>query len=410
MKKRDKVWAFLLILAMALVLGGCSSVQTDALTDRDPSSASSVTSDTERADDDSLVTGDDPVDLGEASTPLQSGTTPFAPGDPSFTVYFIDVGQADSALAVCDGAAMLIDGGNVADSDLIYTFLKNHGVTHLNYIIATHAHEDHVGGLAGALNYATATAAFSPVTSYNSKAFNNFTKYLAAQKVSLTTPKPGDKFSLGGADVLVMGPVNPSDEPNNTSIVLKITYGKTSFLFTGDAERTEEQDILNAGYDLSATVLKVGHHGSDTSTTYPFLREIMPEYAVISCGVNNSYGHPHENLLSRLRDADVTVFRTDMQGDIICVSDGKEVNFTTERNANAQTNPTAGAGTQAQESAQTPAPNPATSTVVYIGNTNSHKFHRPNCRSLPAEKNQIIFNSRDEANLAGYSPCGICNP
>ncbi|GHU93591.1 competence protein ComE [Clostridia bacterium] len=256
------------------------------------------------------------------------------------TVYYIDVGQADSALVLCEGAAMLIDGGNAADSDLIYTFLKNHEIDKLDYIVATHAHEDHVGGLAGALSYAAADTALCPVTDYDTKAFKNFVKALDKQGIDITVPKHGDAFNLGGADVKILGPINPSDEPNNMSIVMKITYGDTSFLFTGDAERAEEADILDAGYDLSSTVLKVGHHGSDTSATYPFLREIMPLYAVISCGKKNSYGHPHENTLSRLRDADVTLFRTDMQGTITAVSDGKTVSFTTERNAEAQTNPT----------------------------------------------------------------------
>ncbi|GHU88983.1 competence protein ComE [Clostridia bacterium] len=256
------------------------------------------------------------------------------------TVYYIDVGQADSALVLCGGAAMLIDGGNAADSDLVYTFLKNHEIDKLDYIVATHAHEDHVGGLAGALSYATVDTALCPVTEYDTKAYKNFVKALDKQGVSITVPKHGDAFKLGDAEVKIVGPINQSDEPNNMSIVMKITYGGTSFLFTGDAERAEEADILDAGYDLSSTVLKVGHHGSDTSTTYPFLREIMPSYAVISCGKKNSYGHPHENTLSRLRDADVTLFRTDMQGTITAVSDGKTVGFTTERNAAARTNPT----------------------------------------------------------------------
>jgi competence protein ComEC len=261
-------------------------------------------------------------------------------GETGFTVYFIDVGQADSTLIISDGATMLIDGGNVADSDLVYTFLKDHGVSRLDYIVGTHAHEDHIGGLAGALNYATAGVAICPVTEYDSKAFNNFVKYLGEQGVSITVPKPGDTFTLGGANVQIFAPINPSDEPNNTSIVMKITYGDTSFLFTGDAEREEEADILEAGYDISATVLKVGHHGSETSTSYPFLREITPKYAVISCGTGNSYGHPHDDTLSKLRDADATLYRTDLQGTITTVSDGNTVSFTTEKNGTIQTNPT----------------------------------------------------------------------
>ena len=334
--------------------------------------------------------------LLSSCTPAQDGAA--VNGD--FSVYFIDVGQGDSALVVCDGAAMLIDGGNPSDSDLIYTFLKDHGVTHLEYIAATHAHSDHIGGLAGALNYATVGTAFCPVTEYDSRAFDNFVKYLGEQDKAVTVPSHGDKFQLGGADVLVVGPIRSSNEPNNTSIVLKITYGQTSFLFTGDAERPEEADILEAGYDLRSTVLKVGHHGSDTATTYPFLREIMPQYALISCGKDNSYGHPHDNALSRLRDADVTLFRTDLQGTITCTSDGKTVSFTTERNANTQTNPTVSSKPDA----------PAAEEVHYIGNVNSRKFHRPTCSGLPDEKNRVTFETRDAAIDEGYAPCGSCKP
>ena len=310
------------------------------------------------------------------------------------TVFFIDVGQADSALVICDGKTMLIDGSNASDSDLIYTFLRNHNISTLDYIVATHAHADHIGGLAGALNYATVKTALCPVTEYFSKEFDNFRVYLDKQGVSITVPSPGDTFQLGRADVVVLGPINSSDNPNNTSIVLKVSYGTTSFLFTGDAERLEEQDMLESGYDLSATVLKVGHHGSDTSTTYPFLREIMPQYAVISCGRGNSYGHPHENLMSRLRDADVVVYRTDMQGTITCSSDGETVRFATERNAGVQTNPT----------------RPIEQAEYYIGNTNSKKFHLPTCSGLPAERNRVKFDSREAAVNEGYEPCGTCKP
>ena len=314
--------------------------------------------------------------------------------DGALTVYFIDVGQADSALVLCDGGAMLIDGGNVEDSSLLYAFLKEHNISHLDYIVATHAHEDHVGGLTGALNYATVGIALCPVTGYDSRAFGNFVKYLNEQGVEITVPRFDDTFKLGGAVVTVLAPVKPSDEPNNTSIVLHIKYGETTFLFTGDAEREEEADILDMGYDISSTVLKVGHHGSDTSTSYPFLREIMPEYAVISCGTDNSYGHPHDGTMSRLRDADVTVFRTDMQGTITCVSDGVDVNFSTERTAVSPTNPTA----------------EVLPEEYYVGNRNSLKFHRSACSGLPQEKNSVIFNTRQEAETLGYAPCGICKP
>lgn len=337
------------------------------------------------------------------------------PEGSSFTVHFIDVGQADSALVLCDGSAMLIDGGNAEDSSLIYSYLRNLSIDHLDYIVCTHAHEDHVGGLAGALNYATVDTALCPVTDYDSRAFQSFVSYLGKQGVSITIPTAGDTFMLGSASVTVLGPINPDvDEPNNTSIVLRIVYGDTSFLFTGDAEREEEQDILDAGYTLNSTVLKVGHHGSANSTTYPFLYEIMPQYAVISVGENNSYGHPTEEALSRLRDADVKVYRTDMQGDVICTSDGNTVTFSVERNEDADTLAAVGPNSvQASNVQPTAAPADVPAGTEYVLNTNTHKFHYPSCSSVSqmSEKNkQYYTGTRDEVIAMGYDPCGRCHP
>ena len=242
----------------------------------------------------------------------------------SFAVHFIDVGQADSALVLCNGESMLIDGGNAADSNLVVAYLKKQNVDHLDYMICTHAHEDHVGGLSGPLSVMPVEEIYAPKTGASSKAYQNFLKKSEAQETEIKHPAPGDSFTLGSSSVEILGPVTEQGaDVNNTSIVLKITYGDTAFLFTGDAEREEEQDLLACQYDLSADVLKVGHHGSKNSTTYPFLREVMPEYAVISVGEGNSYGHPTEDTLSRLRDAGATVLRTDLLGDIVITSDGK---------------------------------------------------------------------------------------
>ena len=323
------------------------------------------------------------------------------PKDSTFEVHYLDVGQGDCSLILCDGQAMLIDGGEAAESSKVYAYLKAHGVNHLDYLVATHAHSDHIGGLSGALNYATVDTAFSPVTEYDSKTFSSMVKYLGNQGLSITVPSAGESVMLGSAYVQILGPQRTYDDPNDMSIVLKVTYGETSFLFTGDAERTAEADILDAGCDLSATVLKVGHHGSDTSTSYPFLREVMPEYAVIQVGKDNSYGHPTEDTLSRLRDADVKVYRNDLQGDIICTSDGKAVSFTTTKNESVQTNPTV---------IVTPEVDEPDDAGEYIGNRNSKKFHLPTCKNLPAEKNRIYFDSRQAAVEAGQSPCGNCKP
>ncbi len=328
--------------------------------------------------------------------------TPPTTDESTFEIHFIDVGQADSALVLCDGKAMLIDGGNRADGNLIYSYLQARSITYLDYVVCTHADEDHVGGLASALTYADAGTIYSPVKEYSSDAFKNFASKVAARQKELIQPAAGTVFSLGSAQITVVGPVGTYSDNNNRSIVLRIVYGETSFLFTGDAERQAETDILASGATLKSTVLKVGHHGAETSTTYPFLREIDPDYAVISVGKNNTYGHPTEDALSRLRDADVKVFRTDMQGDIICKSDGKTVSFTVARNADAVTNPTE--KESSVTSGDTPAP------TLYIGNTQSKKFHKASCSSLPSEANRIVFQSAQEARDAGYTSCGICKP
>ena len=224
----------------------------------------------------------------------------------------------------------MIDGGNVADSNVVAAYLKKEDVTELNYVVCSHAHEDHVGGLSGALSVTKADNIYAPKTEANTKAYKNFKKKAEEQNVEIKHPNVGDKIQLGSSTVEFLGPVDENGKDlNSTSIVLKIIYGNTSFLFTGDAESDEEEEILNSGADLKSTVLKVGHHGSRTSTSYPFLREVMPQYAVISVEKGNSYGHPNEETLSKLSDAGVEVYRTDESGDIVMTSDGNSINIVT---------------------------------------------------------------------------------
>lgn len=351
-----------------------------------------------------------------SASPAQMAPSPESenlPDGSSFSVHFIDVGQADAALVECDGHYMLIDGGNRDDSDVIYTVLKKAGAEKLDIVVGTHAHEDHIGGLPGAFSYAEAELSLCPVTEYDSGVFETFKEYAEEKGGGLTVPEVGDEYDLGSAKVEILG-LNAGEDTNDSSIILMIRYGETSFLFTGDAEREAEQAVLDSGSELKADVLKVGHHGSDTSTSYPFLREVMPEYAVISVGEGNSYEHPEENTLSRLRDAEAEILRTDLNGDIIISSDGKELTVTRDKSATEEQLLTPGGKSRsiakpAADENQEPDPEEtdlpqSQETMVWIPKSGSKYHSDPECSNMkdPAQV------SLSQAESMGYTPCKKC--
>lgn len=255
--------------------------------------------------------------------------------DSTFAIRFLDVGQADAALIECDSHYMLIDGGNKEDSDKMYAILKESGIDHLDIIVGTHADEDHIGGLAGTLNYADADLVLCSVAEHDTEAFHDFAKYAEQNGGGIAIPEIGDEYSLGSSIITILG-INAGSETNDASIILKIEYGETSFVFTGDAETIAEQEVINSGLDISADVLKIGHHGSADSTSEEFLDRIMPDYAIISVGSENTYLHPADETLGRLESAGIEVFRTDLQGEILVTSDRKTVTVTTEKEASKE--------------------------------------------------------------------------
>lgn len=357
---------------------------------------------------------------------MEAGDTD--PAQKGFQVRFLDVGQGDASLIICDGHTMLIDGGSRLQSAFLYGYLKNAGIRHLDYIVATHPDEDHIGGLAGALNYASVGTAFSPVMDDESECFQDFCKYLARQNVSVTVPCAGDSYSLGSAQIKILGPVKTTDQgkDNDNSIVLQVRHGDCAFLLTGDAEAQEEEDILQSGVDLHSQVLKVSHHGSATSTGGAWLDAVSPSAAVICCGEDNAYGHPAEAVLKRLQDRKIRVFRTDLQGEIVFEEKDGALYFGTEKNPEAEVfipgsipdrGPEAGpvpddiGETSAASEEKISADDPEESD--YVVNLNTGKFHLPDCKSVSEmrEKNRLYVHcSRTELTDRGYDPCGNCNP
>lgn len=243
-------------------------------------------------------------------------------------VHFIDVGQADSILVQQGNHSMIIDAGNNDDETIVKQYIEELGITKFDYVIGSHVHEDHIGSLDGVINaYNIDKIIFSKQTS-TTKTFENFIKAVKNKGLKLYSPKVGEVFALGDATFEVMAPNSSSYESaNDYSIVIKLEYGDTSFLLTADAESISETEMLNKNLNLKSDVLKLGHHGSKTSTTQKFLDEVNPEYAVISVGRYNRYGQPNKSVMNRLKKAGITVYKTDTQGSIVAISDGENISF-----------------------------------------------------------------------------------
>ena len=240
-------------------------------------------------------------------------------------VHYIDVGQGDSELVCCNGEYMLIDAGEPDASDAVLEYLDRLGIDKLDYLVCTHSHSDHCGGLDAVVESLEVETVFTSPYAGDSPSYEIFTDAVYDAGLELTVPVLGESYRLGEASFSFIGPLEDYDNLNDDSLVMRLEYGDTSFLFTGDMTSKAEKDLINDGADLRCDVLKVGHHGSSGSSCYQFLYEAQPGIGVISCEKGNSYGHPHEETLSRLNDADVTVYRTDLEGSIVIFSDGMKV-------------------------------------------------------------------------------------
>ena len=280
-----------------------------------------------------LLTGCTPAKPVEPATaPTTESTTKPADtvtSETGLSVHFLDVQHADCIFLACDGEYALVDAGYPESGDKIVSYLQDQGVQELDLVVGTHPHGDHIGGLPQVLNTFPTDTVWTSQLPYTNDYVTSFTNAVERSGARFAQPRPGESFQLGGATIDVIGPLNLRyEDANDLSLVLMVTYGDTRFLLTGDMEELAERELVEAEVDLKADVLKVGHHGSSSSTSYRFLRAVAPTYGVISLAAFNEYGHPHRDPLSRLMDADVTIYRTDTMYDTVAFSDGETITFT----------------------------------------------------------------------------------
>lgn len=252
-----------------------------------------------------------------------------------FEVVFLDVGQGDCTLIRCGEHFMLVDAGTMDYIDAVRDLLNRYDVSHLDALIATHDHADHIGGMKGALSSRIKVEhLYCSMSQSDEEAFFSFTYSAALEGLKIEVPAVGDTFTLGDAQVVFLGPsdaLQGNPNSNNRSLVIKVTYKDVSLLITGDAEQDELGDLVSSGQNLSAQILKVGHHGASNGITDAFAALVHPKVAVISCGKDNDYGHPHKSTLATLGLYMVDLYRTDLQGTVTVVSDGKDIEVQTER-------------------------------------------------------------------------------
>ncbi|WP_252244524.1 MULTISPECIES: ComEC/Rec2 family competence protein [unclassified Clostridium] len=308
-------------------------------------------------------------------------------------IHYIDVGQGDSELIQVDGKNILIDAGN--NDSMAYNYLKKLGIKKLDYVMATHPHSDHIGGMSEVINNFEIGEFYAPKINHTTKTFENMVKALQSKGIKLTAPTVGDTLNVGNATLQFLAPNSSKyEDMNNYSIACKLKYGNTSYVFMGDAESLSEGEILAKQLDISAEVLKLGHHGSHSSTSQVFLDKVNPKYAIVSCGKENDYGHPHKETIDKLNSKNIEILRTDVSGTIVSTSDGNNISFNVNTSGSSTDNTTNNKETKTQI------------TNVWVANKTAKVYHSSTECSNMKNPTQI---SLEDAKEKGLKPCSKCN-
>lgn len=404
-----KFATFLMSIFIVLNLAGCGAPQASPTTAK-PTAIETKATEPTKEDPVAGTTGP------TASSNAVVNTTTVLAGH-KLTVSFIDVGQADSILIqISNGKNVLIDAGNNGDAATIVNYLKAQNISRLDYVIATHSHEDHIGGMDTVIRTFDIGQVVMPKESSNTQTFRDLLTAIANKGLKPIEAKAGVKLDLGSeVNAELLAPNSSGYEDiNDYSAVLRLVYGKNSFLFTGDAEAQSESEMLHLGSQLKADVLKVGHHGSRTSSTAGFLKLVAPKYAVISVGKGNTYGHPTQEALGRLSGVAATIYRTDEAGTVVCESDGETLTFKTLGSSvqprAPSSAPVISSPTPSTNIVPIPTPAPSQSNnqgVIVYGTKTGAKYHLDGCRSLAKSKIPMTLSA---AKSSGLTPCSICNP
>ena len=254
--------------------------------------------------------------------------TPLTMPEEELEVHFIDCGKADAIIVRSKGSVMLIDAGYNKDGAKIVSYLNTLGIDKIDVLVATHPHKDHIGGMDTVVKNMTIDKVYMPELYITSNNFKDLIKELNKKELTPVRPIVGEKFMLGEAECTFLGPIgNDYDEENDYSIVIKLRIGEKSILFTGDIETISERELVNSGYNISADVLKVPHHGNSGSTSAELLDLVKPEYAIITCDENDGSFLPNKDVLDRLNSRNIQVLRTDLNGTIVLRTDGKTIKF-----------------------------------------------------------------------------------